>query len=79
MTMEPIVSFKLTAAEFLQLLNLARQSNPLHALPDDYAKQLLLEHLVKEAAKARRMKRRRKVRGMVHVYDKLITDGEVPP
>jgi hypothetical protein len=82
MTMEPIISFKLTAAEFLQLCTLARQSNPLHALPDDYVKQILIEHLVKEALKkealkARRMARRRKARGMVHVLDTL-TDGEAP-
>jgi hypothetical protein len=78
MTMEPIVSFKLTAAEFRQLCTLARQSNPPHGLPDDYAKQVLLDHLVKEALKARRMARRRKVRGMVHVLDKITDDGEAP-
>lgn len=67
MTPEPVICFQLTAAEFLQLCNLARDS--LHDVPDKYAKRVLLDHLALEAAKARRKLRRNHVRGL-H-YDKI--------
>jgi hypothetical protein len=72
---EPIVRFTLTIAQFEQLCILAREANPLHAQPDDYTKEVLIEHLFLRMAKARRKVRGEKLHRLE--YDKL-TGGEAP-